>query len=251
MTRQAFGRRFAVGAIVGAVLAGAAPSAEAQRWGRPRPPSAGACFYQDANFDGDWFCVGVGDAYDQMPDGLNDRISSIRVFGNAEVMVFRDPGLNGRSTRFSDDQSNLQFQNWNDTISSLMVRRRGGSSGSGWGGGDPDRIIRRAYQDLLDREPDQNGLREYRRRMIDDGWSEAQVREAIRRSPEYRERNTMVTRARAEEIVRRAYQSTLGREPDPAAASWVTEVIRNRWTQADLERELRKTPEYRNRRPPP
>jgi hypothetical protein len=231
--------------MVGLLIGGTAVSVEAQRWGRPRPPSAGACFYQDANFDGDWFCVGLGDAHDQMPDGLNDRVSSIRVFGNAEVTVFRDPGLSGRSTRFSEDQSNLQFQNWNDTISSLMVRRRGGSSG----GGDPDRIIRRAYQDLLDREPDQNGLREYRRRMIDDGWSETQVRDAIRRSPEYRQRN-MMTRARAEDIVRRAYQSTLGREPDPAAASWVTEVIRNRWTQADLERELRKTPEYRNRRPP-
>jgi hypothetical protein len=26
--------------------------------------------------------------------------------------------------------------------------------------------------------------------------------------------------------------------------------MRNRWTQRDLERELRKSPEYRNRRPP-
>jgi hypothetical protein len=49
--------------------------------------------------------------------------------------------------------------------------------------------------------------------------------------------------------VERAYRAVFGREPDPAADSWVEEVMRNRWTQRDLERELRKSPEYRNRRP--
>jgi hypothetical protein len=189
-----------------------------------------------------------------MPSGLNDRISSIRTFGDAEVTVFRNPGFSGRSTRFNGDVSNLQLEGWNDTLSSLSVRRRGfgGGNGGGWGGGgggaNVDRIIRRAYQDLLDREPDQAGLREYRRRMIDDGWGEAEVREAIRRSPEYRERNTM-TRERAEEIVRRAYQAVLGREPDAGASGYVDRVLRQRWSLQDVERELRRSPEYRNRRP--
>src|SRR5438128_10968082 len=39
---------------------------------------------------------------------------------------------------------------------------------------DADRIVRRAYQDILDREPDEAGLPQYRGRLIDDGWSEAQ-----------------------------------------------------------------------------
>ena len=170
-----------------ALVAVTAASAEAQNWGRPRPPRAGACFYQDANYRGDYFCVAAGDAYDSMPEGLNDRISSIRLFGDADVTVYRDPNFGGRSARFSDDQSNLQFEGWNDTVSSLRVR--------------------------LD--------------------------------------FARVTRPQAEEIVRRAYNNVLGRDPDPEARGWVDEVIRNRWTQRDLERELRKSAEYRNRKPPP
>src|SRR5712692_1065443 len=73
---------------------------------------------------------------------------------------------------------------------------------------DADRIVRRAYQDILDREPDEAGLRQYRSRIIDDGWSEAQVRDALRKSPEYRQKSTM-TRQKAQEIVRRAYLSIL------------------------------------------
>ena len=48
----------------------------------------------------------------------------------------------------------------------------------------PERIVRRAYQDILEREPDAAGMRTYRSRIIDDDWTEEQVREALRRSPE-------------------------------------------------------------------
>jgi hypothetical protein len=261
-------RRPRIALIAALGLAGLfANDVEAQQWGRPRTPSAGACFYRDANYRGDYFCLRSGEDLNQMPSGLNDRISSIRTFGGVEVVLFRNPDFSGRSARVYNDVSNLQTEGWNDTLSSLAVRGRGGNSnwgggypggrgyegggysgGSGYAGGNPDRIIQRAYQDLLDRDPDQTGLREYRRRMIDDGWTEAQVRDAIRRSPEYREKNTL-TRDRAEDMVRRAYQSVLGREPDPAARSWVDNVIRYRMSQQQLEAELRKTPEYRNRRP--
>ena len=247
--------RLAIVWMVGFIVLGAT-AAEAQRWGRPRPPRAGACFYQNANYGGDYFCIAAGEDLDQMPSGLNDRISSIRTFGDAEVTVFRNPGFSGRSNRFNGDVSNLQLEGWNDTLSSLSVRRRGfgGGNGGGWGGGggggsaNVDRIIRRAYQDMLNREPDQAGLREYRRRMLDDGWGEAEVREALRRSPEYRQQNTM-TRERAEDIVRQAYLSVLGREPDPGARTYVDRVMRQRWSQQDVERELRRSPEFRNRRP--
>jgi hypothetical protein len=124
--------------------------------------------------------------------------------------------------------------------------RRGSSGYGGNRSQDPDRIIRRAYQDLLEREPDQTGLRLYRSRMIDEGWTETQVRESIRDSQEYRERSTM-TYAKAQEIVRRAYQSVLRREPDPASRGYVDKVMREHWTQQDVERELRKSAEYRNK----
>jgi hypothetical protein len=258
-------------AIVGLALA--APPAEAQRWGRPRVPRAGACFYQNANFGGDYFCVGAGEGLDQMPEGLNDRISSIRTFGDVDVTVFRNPGFSGRSRRFDGDVSNLQQQGWNDTLSSLQVRevgRRGGFGGFGGdrgrgidggrgrgGSAEVDRIVRRAYQDVLGREPDPAGLREYRLRLLDDGWSEADVREALRRSPEFRQQTRAnremareMSRQQAEEIVRRAYVSVLGREPDAGAQGFVTRVLRDNWSEQDVARELRKSPEYRNRRPP-
>lgn len=182
--RIARSHRLALVWTIGFVVLGAT-AVDAQRWGRPRPPRAGACFYQNANYGGDYFCVAAGDYYDQMPEGLNDRISSIRLFGDADVTVYRNPNFGGRSTRFSDDVSNLQQEGWNDTVSSVRVR--------------------------LD--------------------------------------FARVTREQAEEIVRRAYNNVLGRDPDPGARGWVDRVMRDRWTQRDVERELRKSAEYRNRPP--
>ncbi|MET0553328.1 MAG: hypothetical protein ABW221_09840 [Vicinamibacteria bacterium] len=109
-----------------------------------------------------------------------------------------------------------------------------------------ERVVRRAYQDVLDREPDSAGLRLYRSRMIDDDWSEQDVREALRKSPEYREKSRM-TRPRAEEIVRRAYRSVLNRDPDSGSRGYIDKVLYEKWTEADVERELRKSPEYRRR----
>jgi hypothetical protein len=220
-------------------------TADAQRWGRERSPRDGACFYQDTDYRGDYFCVGAGRSLRSVPSHLNDHISSLRVYGRAEVIVYKDRNLRGRSARFDGDVRDLRLDIWNDRISSLQVR-----SGPGHGGGrnfeDPDRIVRRAYRDILDREPDARGLRLYRSRIIDDGWSEAQVREALRDSPESREKSVM-TRATAEEIVRRAYLEVLGREPDSGSRGYVDKVLRDHWTQQDVERELRRSPEYRHR----
>jgi hypothetical protein len=72
------------------------------------------------------------------------------------------------------------------------------------------------------------------------------VREALRNSPEYKQKQTM-TWPRAQEIVRRAYLNVLNREPDADSRGYVERVFRDRWTQGDVERELRKSPEYRPR----
>jgi hypothetical protein len=70
-------------------------------------------------------------------------------------------------------------------------------------------------------------LRLYRRHITEDGWSEQQVREALRSSPE----NRVLTRERASEIVRRAYLSVLNREPDAGAQGYVNKVMRDGWTE--------------------
>jgi hypothetical protein len=237
-----------------AALVASSP-ASAQRWGRERTPRDGACFYKDADYRGDYFCVRAGDDLSSLPPGMNDKISSIRIFGRAEVTVFKDHHFEGRSARVDGDVRNLRRSDWNDRISSIEVRgpsrgdhgRSGDRRSSGRYQQDADRIVQRAYKDVLDRQPDAAGLRLYRSRILDDGWTENQVRDALRSSPEYRTKNAM-TRPKAQEIVRQAYLSVLKREPDAGSRGYVDRVLRDHWTQQDVERELRKSPEYRNRR---
>ncbi len=222
----------------------ASPVVEAQQWGWPDSPRIGACFYRDANFEGEFFCVNAGREFSSLPSGMDDQISSIRTFGNAEVTIFRESQFKGLSTDFRGDVRNLKDEGWNDRLSSLRIRR--GHGGGGHSTEDADRIVRRAYQDTLERQPDMAGLRLYRSRIIDDGWSEKEVREALRKSPEYMQLNTM-TRQKAEEIVRQAYRSELQREPDASSRAYVDKILRDHWSEQDVARELRKSPEYRSK----
>lgn len=49
-----------------------------------------------------------------------------------------------------------------------------------------DAIITRAYREILGRDPDPAGLESYRKALLDQGWDERRLREALRRSDEYR-----------------------------------------------------------------
>jgi hypothetical protein len=244
MVRRAITAGFASGAI----LASALP-ALAQDWTGGPMPRQGACFYQDINFRGQYFCVEAGENLDAMPSGSNDRVSSIRVLGRTEVTVYADQRFRGASLRLEGNTADLQAESFNDLISSVQVRSTGFDGGlrgragqPPFGAQSPDVIVRRAYQDILERDPEAAGLRLYRSRIVDDGWTEQQVREALRNSPEYREK----TRMKAEEVVRRAYLAVLKREPDAGSVGYVNRVLRDNWTQNDVERELRRSPEFRN-----
>lgn len=248
--------RIRILAVVGLLLA--VPSlAFAQRWGRERFPQSGACFFQDREFRGDYFCVPAGANVGAVPDDMNDKISSIRIFGRAEVFVFRDTRFRGDSGRFRGDIRDLRGEGWNDRISSMRVDLGGREDGGRFGDlqddrrgrdrrgtEDADRIVRRAYQDVLGRDPDAAGLQQYRSRIIDDGWNEQQVRDSIRTSPEFRDR----LRKRAEDIVREAYKAVLNRDPDPGAEAYIQNVLQKNWSQQDVEKALRNSPEFRNRR---
>lgn len=63
------------------------PASAQWKWGKPRPPQSGACFYQDKNFGGNFFCLKDGDRWPSLPRGFNDAISSIRVFGGARLRI--------------------------------------------------------------------------------------------------------------------------------------------------------------------
>jgi uncharacterized protein DUF4214 len=113
-----------------------------------------------------------------------------------------------------------------------------------------DRIIRRAYQDILGREPDPAGLRTYRRNILQEGWDEQDVRQALLRSPERRQQRFGANTAQASDMVRNAYRSVLGREPDPNGMSHYTaRILVDHWTEEDVAQALRESDEYREKHP--
>ncbi len=191
----------------------------------------------------------------------NDRITSILVEGGAEVMVYTDANFRGEALRVTDDIRDLsrgdnRFVRFNDQISSLRVEvRRGpdrppaGGQGGNHGGNrppsfEPEKIIRRAYQDILAREPDESGLRHFRSMMIDRGWTEKQVRDSLRASDEYRV--TYMTRR-----LNAVFQEVLGRDVDPRGFEhYRNKIIEHNWSDDDIRRDLRNSDEYR-RRPRP
>ena len=136
------------------------------------------------------------------------------------------------------------------------------------------RIVRQAYRDILRREPDASGLAQYTRSMLYDNWTEADVRRSLMSSEEYAQRglgyrnngrysnngyrrydNSDIRRSssgyynsQAAAMVRQAYLSTLGREPDAVGLrQYTARVVRDGWTQRDLVRALRSSDEYRYR----
>ena len=129
-------RFMAVGCYVGVSILIGAASASAQSWGRPRVPAAGACFYEHINYGGRYFCANVGASVEHVSGGVDDEISSIRVFGNAEVTVFRDSNFRGASQRFDSNVEDLSASGLNDRVTSYRVGNRypqGGNQGSAGG----------------------------------------------------------------------------------------------------------------------
>ncbi len=118
-------RRREIVAIVGVLSLCMAQAAWAQpRWGRGRLPASGACFYEDVNYGGRYFCAAPGEEIRRLAGRMGDEISSIRLLGAADVIVFRDSDMRGRSARFAGDVRDLRRGGWNDQISSIVVGRR-------------------------------------------------------------------------------------------------------------------------------
>src|SRR5882724_8716500 len=129
-------RRYSAASLfaAGFLLAGLG-SAFGQSWGRPEIPRSGACFYEHPNFGGRYFCAEIGASTRMVPEGMNDKISSIRVMGDAEVTVFKDRNFRGDSKRFGRDRSDLREVGWNDRISSYRIDARAERGGPGREGG--------------------------------------------------------------------------------------------------------------------
>ena len=106
-----------------------------------------------------------------------------------------------------------------------------------WERRDAERAVRAAYRDILGRYPDERGLIDYRDRLMSRGWTEDQLRDAIRHSSEFRNRDVS-------EIVRRVYRDVLRRDADPGGMSKYTRALREGMSEAEFRADLMRSREY-------
>lgn len=65
------------------------------------------CFYKSKNFQGSALCTEPGDSDDSLPGTWDNNISSIEVFGGAEVLVCRDEDLEGTCANITSSKKSL------------------------------------------------------------------------------------------------------------------------------------------------
>lgn len=237
-------------------------------FGRGRGPRV--ILYEHPNFQGGAIVLRAGEAVENFArwdfdNGrrANDRVSSIRVEGGAEAIVFTDSHFRGEALRVTDDIRDLgrgdrRGPRFDDVISSVRVSfDRDPRPGPGRPypdrphnpppGRDLDfeKVIRRAFQDVLEREPTDGDLRHYRSLMIERGWNEQQVRANLRTTEEYRV--PVMTRR-----LNRIYRELLGRDVDPRGFDhYRNKIIEHGWSDEDIRRDIRNSAEYRTKTFPP
>jgi hypothetical protein len=252
--------------VLPALLVAAAAAGTAFAWDRDdgRRGGPAVILYEHADFRGGAVVLRPGEAAENLArwdfdDGRrsNDRVSSIRVVGGAEAMVFTDANFRGEALRVAEDIRDLGVSDrtgprFNDRISSVRVewgRGDGGRPGRPGNGRPPaatppvdvEKLVRRSFQDVLEREPDAEGMRYYRSLVIERGWTEREIRDALRRSEEYR--GPYMTRR-----LNRLYREVLGRDVDERGFDhYRNKIIEHGWGDDDIRRDLRNSAEFRNR----
>lgn len=109
----------------GGVSIGVGTPSQPNRPGNDRGNQAGGgnrdqvCFYSNANYRGDSFCMSSGDQQRYIGRGFNDRISSIRNRSGLRVTVCEDTGYRGCRT-YSTSAADLG--SFDNEISSIRVR---------------------------------------------------------------------------------------------------------------------------------
>lgn len=104
-----------------------------------------------------------------------------------------------------------------------------------------DAMIHHAFREVLGRTADPEGLRTYRARIINQGWTQDQVIKQLQRSDEAR-------RIDATAAITQAYRDVLGREPDPEGLAHYRARWKDGWTQGQIRDDLRRSEENRNRK---
>ena len=102
-----------------AILPGAAVAED-------RPQRDQVCVYEHAGYGGWEQCFGIGDS---IPDlgRRRDEVSSIRISGRAEILLFEHPQFQGREVYINSNVPDIRRwdRSWNDETDSLQVSRAG------------------------------------------------------------------------------------------------------------------------------
>jgi hypothetical protein len=104
------------------------------------------------------------------------------------------------------------------------------------------RVVTAAYEDILGRKPDAEGLRVWRSKMVDEGWKEKDIRNALKKSTEHKQDEV-------NGIITRAYEDILGRKPDQAEVKlYRDKMTKEGLSEKKLREALRNSPEAKRRK---
>lgn len=128
----------------------------------------------------------------------------------------------------------------------------------------PETVIRRAFRDFHHAEPDDEAMRYYRRRIIDEGWTAGQVRQSIaHRDEKPRSRDNPPPRRNDDRrdphprpidehelnspdaIIERAYDDLLERKPDPVGRDNYRRMLQQGASEAQIRAKIKDSVEYR------
>jgi hypothetical protein len=84
-----------------------------------RPGRDQVCVYEHADYGGWERCFGAGEAMRDLGN-LRNQISSVRIYGRAEITLFQHPDFQGRQITIDNSETNLP-RGWNDETDSLRV----------------------------------------------------------------------------------------------------------------------------------
>lgn len=220
-----------------------------------RPATSGYVeFFAEPNFRGDSFTVEAGAGVDDLtrlagPGGSwNDRIASFRIQGVATVLAFADAGFRGERLESSSSLADLVAERrrvpagatWDHVISSLRVvptRSNPFDATPHYDQRTAENIVRRAYRDILVRDPDAEGLRAYRDKLMDGRLTEASLRASLQESAE---RDAL----HFDDVITKAYREILHRDPDAEGLKHYHQLMAEKgWTEPQLRADLQRSSE--------
>jgi len=100
------------------------------------------CLYQDIHYEGWAECYRPGDQVSSMRDH-NNKVSSIRIYGRATVVVYDSTDFRGQSVEFTSDVPDLALRSftgsrsWNDKIESFEIAYVNDRRSPGFGSAGP------------------------------------------------------------------------------------------------------------------